>query len=89
MGFHLGMEFLACFAVKKNAAPPETAPVCASGFAGVRRRISKGDVAFEETVATFATEAEAKACRDENRKDPAATPRWPDFDEYEVRPPKP
>lgn len=62
---------------------PEPAP---ARFAVVRLRISKGDVAFEETVATFTSEAEAQACRDEKTKDPAATPRWPDFDEYEVRP---
>lgn len=55
-------------------------------FAVVRLRISKGDVAFEETVATFADATEAQAFRDEKLRDSAATPRWPDFDEYEVRP---
>jgi len=58
-------------------------------FAVVHYRISKGDVAFEEIAATFATEAEARAFHAEKLKDPATTPRWPDFDEYEVRPLKP
>jgi len=58
-------------------------------YAVVRLRISKGDVAFEETVATFADAAEAQAFCDDKRRDAAATPRWPDFDEYEVRPPPP
>lgn len=55
----------------------------------VRFRMSKGDVAFEETVGEFATEAEARAFRDEKSKDAEATPRWPDFDAYEVYPVKP
>ncbi len=58
-------------------------------FQVVRFSLSKGDVAFEETVAVFDTEDEAKAFCDEKLKDPSTTPRWPDYDEYKVFPLKP
>lgn len=72
--------------VNQDPAPPDPAP---ARFKVVLLRISKGDVAFEETVGVFATEAEAMAFRDHKLQDPATTPRWPDFDEYEVRPLEP
>ena len=55
-------------------------------FKVVRFHLSKGDVAFEETVGVFATEAEAQACRAARLQDPAATPRWPDYDDYAICP---
>lgn len=55
-------------------------------FKVVRFRLSKGDVAFEETAGEFATEAEAQAFRDEKLRDPSTTPRWPDYDAYDIFP---
>ncbi|MGD9781345.1 MAG: hypothetical protein AB7V14_04235 [Kiritimatiellia bacterium] len=66
--------------------PPAAGP---ARFKVVRFHLSKGDVAFEETVGAFATEAEAQAFREEKNKDSSTTPRWPDFDQYEVFPIQP
>lgn len=56
-------------------------------FRVIRFRMSKGDVAFEETVGVFDSEAEAKAFLEEKQK--GASFRWPDWDEYALFPLKP
>ena len=55
-------------------------------FQVIRLHLSKGDIAFEEPMAIFDTETEAKAYCDEKLRDPSTTPRWPDYDEYRVFP---
>ena len=69
--------------IGSSARPPAAVP---ARFKVVRFHLSKGDVAFEETVGEFATEADAQAFRAERLRDPAATPRWPDYDDYGVFP---
>ena len=68
---------------------PNKPPSASGRFRVIRFHLSKGDIAFEETVAVFDTEAEAQACCDEKKQDPAATPRWPDYDDYQVFPVNP
>ena len=66
--------------------PPPPPP---ARFKVVRFRISKGDVAFEETVGVFPSEAEAQAVREARLREAASSPRWPDFDDFAVFPLKP
>ena len=56
-------------------------------FKVIRFRMSKGDVAFEETVGVFDSEAAAKAFLEEKQKGSSCC--WPDWDEYALFPLKP
>ena len=58
-------------------------------FKVVRFRISKGDVAFEETIGLFSTESQAQAVREARLREASSSPRWPDFDDFAVFPLKP
>lgn len=46
----------------------------------VKQRISKGDLAFEDELAVFDNEQEAKQQLETHRQQVSAT--WPDFDDY-------
>ncbi len=49
---------------------PNKPPSASGRFRVIRFHLSKGDIAFEETVAVFNTEAEAQACPMKNRTPP-------------------
>ena len=83
LSFRRPCGILPRMAIGSSAFPPAAGP---ARFKVVRFHLSKGDVAFEETVGEFATEADAQAFRAERLREPAATPRWPDYDDYGVFP---